>query len=270
MNLLVSVVIPCFNHGKFIDEAVNSVLNQTFQDFEIIIVNDGSTDEFTNELLKNYSKPKTKVIMTENQGVSVARNVGIKEAKGKYILPLDADDKILPAYLEKAVKIIEENTKFGIIYCEAEFFGAKTEKWNLPEYRFSDILNGNCIFCTALFRKSSWKKVNGYKKEMKNAWEDYEFWLSLIEIGEEVYRIPEVLFQYRQHKISSRNNSADARKTRLLLHKQIIKFHLQMYYNNLKFLKSKTLKMFILKIKIQMYVNKVFLYLKSHVSKINS
>ncbi len=88
----VSVIIPCYNHGKYIDEAVDSILNQTFKDFEIIIVNDGSTDELTNNKLKQYDKPKTFVINKENEGLSVARNTAIKRAVGEYILTLDADD----------------------------------------------------------------------------------------------------------------------------------------------------------------------------------
>ena len=83
----VSVIMPCFNQGKFVDGAVNSVLNQTYQNFEIIIINDGSTDKKTNEILKNYKKPKTRVIHTKNQGPCIARNIGINAAQGEYILP---------------------------------------------------------------------------------------------------------------------------------------------------------------------------------------
>ena len=105
----VSVIIPCYNHGEYLDEAVESVLTQTYQNFEIIIVDDGSTDQSTIDLLKVYRKPKTRVIRTDNQGLASARNNGIKEAKGEYILPLDADDKIGKEYLKKAVKILDEN-----------------------------------------------------------------------------------------------------------------------------------------------------------------
>ena len=115
INPVITVVIPCHNDGKFIDEAVDSVLCQTFQDFEIIIINDGSTDEFTNELLKTYSKPKTKVFTILNQGPSIARNIAIEKAKGRYILPLDADDRIFPNYLEKAFKIIEANSRWIVL-----------------------------------------------------------------------------------------------------------------------------------------------------------
>lgn len=195
---IVSVITACFNHGKYIDEAVGSVLGQSFQDFEIIIVNDGSTDEYTNKLLKEYNKPKTSVIHTENKGPSAARNTAIRIAKGKYILPLDADDKIGGEYLEKAVAVLANDETVGIVYCEAEFFGGeRSGKWNLPEYTFSKILLGNVIFSSGFFRRADWESVGGYDEGMLNGWEDYDFWLSLIEKGRKIHRIQKVLFYYR-------------------------------------------------------------------------
>ncbi len=85
-NPRVSIIIPCYNYGEFIDEAVDSVLNQSFSNFEIIIVNDGSTDDYTNNLLADYQRPKTRIFQTKNQGVSAARNFGIERSAGDYIL----------------------------------------------------------------------------------------------------------------------------------------------------------------------------------------
>ena len=229
MNQLVSIIIPCYNHGEYIDEAVSSCLNQTYKNIEIIIVNDGSTDEFTNTLLSSYGREKTKVITTKNQGLPTARNVGIQEANGKYILPLDADDKIAPTYIEKAVKILEQNSNIGIVYCLAEFFGTQKGLWELPECITSNILNGNCIFCSALFRKSDWEKVGGYKKEMIYGWEDYEFWLSLIEMGRKTYRIPEVLFFYRRHDVSMVTQLNTDEKIKYL-YNVIFSFHKDFYW----------------------------------------
>ena len=193
----VSVVIPCYNQGHFLDEAVDSVLNQTWQDFEIIVVNDGSTDSLTSQLLADYNKEKTTVLHTANQGLAAARNNGIRLAKGKYILPLDADDRIGPAYLEKAVHLLDRNPGIGICYCKARLFGAVETEWNLPEYSLSEMLQDNLIFCTALFRRSDWEMVGGYDPGMVYGWEDYDFWLSLIEQGRQVQQIPEYLFFYR-------------------------------------------------------------------------
>ncbi len=201
---LVSVVIPCYNHGKFIDEAVDSVLNQTYGNIEIIIVNDGSKDEFTNKILKNYSKPKTTVLTTKNFGLPGARNNGIKKANGKYILPLDADDKIHHDYIRKAVKIIEQDDNIGIVYGKTELFGDLHGEWNLPKFSFPEILIQNSIVATSLFRRKDWETIGGYNKNMIYGFEDHDFWLSILELGREVKPIAEVMFYYRRI-VSERN-----------------------------------------------------------------
>jgi len=208
----VSVVIPCYNQGPYLDEAVESVLLQTWQDFEIVIVNDGSTDEYTNRLLASFSRPRTRIITTANQGLAQARNNGIAAAQGEYILPLDADDRIGREYLEKAISILDDQPKTGIVYCHAEKFGAESGPWHSPNYSLRRMLLGNQIFCTALFRREDWQRIGGYKPEMKAGWEDWDFWLSLLELGRDVYRIPDVLFFYRVKEVSMAKSMDVAKK----------------------------------------------------------
>ena len=227
-----SVVIPCYNHGKYVHEAVESVLNQTYQDFEIIIVNDGSTDEFTNNLLTDYKMPKTRIIHTDNQGLASARNNGIKEARGEYILPLDADDRIGKEYLEEAVDILDKNLDIGIVYCEAEFFGEIIGKWDIPEYSIEEMLIDNVIFCSGFFRKKDWEKVGGYDSEMVYGWEDYDFWLSLIETGVLVHRIPKVLFYYRAYDSSMVRSKTKDEKVEMFV--KIFNKHQSLYKQNLE------------------------------------
>jgi len=229
----VSVIIPCYNQGQFVDEAVESVLAQTFSDFEIIIVNDGSTDEETNRILKTYDKPQTIVLQTRNHGLGGARNNGIRAAQGKYILPLDADDRIGNTYLEQAVKVLEAQDNIGIVYCEAEFFGDRTGKWELPPYNFPDILLGNIIFCSAFFRKSDWEKTEGYENDL-SGWEDYDFWLSIIELGRDVYRIPTILFYYRQRAESMIKSMSWQQQ--ISAYARIMKNHSQLYADNAEFM----------------------------------
>lgn len=233
MSIKVSVIIPCFNLGRFIGEAIDSVTSQTFQDFEIIIINDGSTDSETNEILKSINSPKIKLVTTDNQGLVAARNTGISEALGEYILPLDADDKIASTYLEKAVAVLDQNKEIGIVYCEAEFFGAEEFKWDLPEFELSRMLIDNLIFCSALFRREDWKTVNGYKSYMTYGWEDYDFWLSIIELERKVYRIPEQLFFYRKREGSMANLMLE--KHLLYSYKQLAKNHKDLYINNIEY-----------------------------------
>lgn len=193
----VSVIIPCYNLGAYLDEAVSSVLAQTFTDFEILVVNDGSTEPDTCRILAEYSRPKTRVIHTVNMGVSVARNRGIHEAQGEYILPLDADDRITPDYLRLAVQNLDKFPKVGIVYGKAEYFGETVGSMTLPDYSPSAILWENSIFSSAVFRKDDWDSAGKYRPEMLNGWEDWDFWLSLIELGVEVVRLPELVLQYR-------------------------------------------------------------------------
>jgi O-antigen biosynthesis protein len=202
---IVSVIMPCYNQGQYLNEAIASVFAQTLQSFEIIIVNDGSTDPETIEILNHIDKPKITILHTENRGVAAARNTAIEQAQGEYILPLDADDRIAPTYLEKGVQALAADSELGIVYCEAEFFGEKTGKFELPEFNFPGILLGNMIFNSSFYRRADWQTIGGYRDNY-HGWEDYDFWLSLLELDRKVYRIPELLYFYRQTS-TSRSNS---------------------------------------------------------------
>lgn len=203
MNNKVSVIIPVYNvNPEFIKESLNSVLESTYQNLEVIVVNDGSTKQETVAYLNSIKNESVRLVNQDNKGLAEARNTGIRNASGVYILPLDADDLIDKTYIEKAVKAIDGDPQIGIVYCKADFIGKMTGEWELPDFKMPDFLLFNSIFCTALFRKNDWEKAGGYKKEMCYGWEDYEFWLSLIENGAVVYKIPEVLFHYRKHGTS--------------------------------------------------------------------
>lgn len=208
MNL-VSVIVPCFNDGEYIEDAINSVLNQTYKEIEIIICDDGSNDKNTLNLLRKFENKGIKVIYQNNQGPSAARNNAISHSSGVYILPLDADDKIGSTYIEDAVAVLDEKPNIGIVYCKGMFFGKRNTTWDLPPYNLLSMLTGNIIFVSALFRKSDWKKVGGFCTEFKIGLEDYDFWLSILELGREVYQIPKRLFYYRK-KSTSRSLQFDS------------------------------------------------------------
>ncbi|WP_446010822.1 glycosyltransferase family 2 protein [Candidatus Electrothrix sp.] len=234
----VSVVIPCYNQGTFIDETINSVLAQTWQDFEIIVVNDGSTDTFTVQHLQQLDFPKTQVIHTNNQGLSSARNNGIEAAQGEYILPLDADDRIGPTYLEQAGQLLDAEPELGIVYCKARFFGDRDDEWQLPEYSLEEMLLNNVIFCTSFFRRADWEEVGGFDPAMIYGWEDYDFWLSLIERGRQVKRIPEILFYYRIRSDSMLRSKEKKQKVAILTkifhkHEALYKKHIDVLFDQL-------------------------------------
>lgn len=235
---LISVIVPCYNQGQYLDEAVDSVLAQTYQNFEIIIVNDGSTEPESIKILNNYHKPRTQVIHTSNQGVCRARNTAIETAQGKYIFPLDADDKIAPTYLEKALKIIENNLDVGIVYCETILFGAQEgtstssplPKMFLGQDSLPEILLHNRIHNSALYRKSDWELVNGYNPNMVYGLEDYDFWLSVLATGKKAYLIEEYLYFWRKKEVS---RTTLAKQNLLACYIQIFENHQDLYLGNM-------------------------------------
>lgn len=232
----VSIIIPCYNQGKYVAEAINSALRQTFKDIEIVCVNDGSTDNSV-EIIKSFeNKYKHFIFLNneENRGVIYSRNFAIKNCNGTYILPLDADDIIEPTYVEKAVKILDNNPNIGIVYCKAKIFGNYDKYWNLKPFNKSDILYENCIFCSALFRKSDFIKIGGYNNNMKYGCEDYDLWLSFIEQGLEVFQINEILFSYRQYDETSRTTISLKNKKEIW--NNLIKNHINLYLNDENFL----------------------------------
>jgi glycosyltransferase involved in cell wall biosynthesis len=229
----VSVVIPCYNHGIYLQDALNSVLAQSYTDVEIIVVDDGSTDTDSLAALMALEPQITQVIRTGNHGVIHARNTGIAAARGRYILPLDADDKIGERYLELAVAQLEANATLGIVYCNAELFGEQTGPWELPPYRFPDILIGNVIFNAGLFKRADWEAVGGYNPNMRDGWEDYDFWIALIERGCQVHQLAETLFYYRINP-QSRNNAMQANSSRYAkAYTQIFRNHHALYIQHI-------------------------------------
>ncbi len=199
---LISIIIPCYNQGQFLAESIGSVLDSDFADMEIIVADDGSTDPETCRILDVLDYPKTRLIRRANGGLAAARNSGIAEAKGRYILPLDADDRIGPAYIGQAVSALDATPDLGIVYCRAEKFGAETGPWKLPSFSRWRMGLGNIIFCSAIYRREDWSRVGGYDESLRRGWEDWDFWLSLLELGRRVFCLPQTGFFYRKNPAS--------------------------------------------------------------------
>ncbi len=195
----VSIIIPCYNDGQYLLEAVNAAQAQTHTATEIIVVDDHSTDPQTLAVYERLRHQGIVILQTPTgkKGPSAARNTGIAAATGSYILPLDADDTIAPSYISKAAEVLDANPAVGICYCQARLFGLKSGPWKLPPYSFEELLCGNMIFATALFRKSDWSRAGGYDETLTLGLEDYAFWLRLTDQGAEVRQLKEELFFYR-------------------------------------------------------------------------
>lgn len=198
----VSIIMPCYNDGAYIKEAVASVRAQTYPNIELVIVDDGSDDPNTLKVLEQLEAEGACLLHTNRLRPAGARNAGISAASGEYILPLDADDWIEPTYIEKAVEVLDSSEKVGVVYCHADLFGEQTGPWELPDYSLDKMLLDNIVFVTALFRKEDWCKVGGYRTTMVHGMEDYDFWLAILELGREIRQLPETLFHYRIKPVS--------------------------------------------------------------------
>lgn len=195
----ISVITACHNHGKFILEMIDSVLEQTFQDFEMIIVNDGSVDD-TKKILDSLKNSKIHVIHSGNNGPSIARNTAVHEAKASIILNLDADDKIAPDFLEKAYKVFCNNPQAGIVFTKCRYFGSRSGEAKSQNFSLRNMLIENRIASTAFFRKEDWQKTGGYSEAFIYGREDWDFWLSILELEREIVKIPDSYVFYRKYR----------------------------------------------------------------------
>jgi len=195
---LVSVVIPCYNLGEYLPEAVESVRRQTCPPVELIIVNDGSTDEQTRQILQRYEhQAGITVYHKPNGGASSARNYGISRAHGDYILCLDADDVLLPDFLAETVAQLDAQPAAGVVSTYVESFGEQETIWRPNDYTPHALLTTNQICGGSLFRKLCWEQAGGYK-EIKG-WEDWELWITIIEEnGWQWAVVPQPLYRYRR------------------------------------------------------------------------
>lgn len=230
---LVSVIVPCYKQAHFLPETLNSILNQTYNNWECIIVDDGSPDN-TVEVANSFASRdrRFKILSQENQGLAMARNNGIAASRGYFILPLDSDDMIDSTYLEKAVDYFKKRPDTKLVYCEADRFGQKEEYWNLPQYNYEDEIWRNCIFCSSVYKRADYDNTVGYNPNMKGGFEDWDFWLSLLKPEDHVYRIPEVLFHYRFSDNSMLMTTAQSKKE--FLYRQIYMNHPDIYQDYVK------------------------------------
>lgn len=215
MKPLVSVIVPIYNATPFLRETLDSILASTYRPIEVVMVDDGSHDDSL-KIAQTYCEQhaECQVIAQKNRGVSAARNTAIKAAKGTYILPVDADDKIANTLIEKAVEVIEHDNNIRVVGCRCWMFGAVDKEWKLPDFSHSLLARKNMIPATALYRKTDWERCGGYCEEEIYR-EDWDFWLSMMELGGTFYRLNEILFYYRitpLHSTGSRRVLAKGRK----------------------------------------------------------
>ena len=194
----VSVIVTCYNLGEYLDEAVDSVLAQTFQDFEILVVDDGSTEPETCRLLDDYRKPRTRVIRSENRGLPAAKNLAVAQTTGRYLCALDADDRLDPAMLEKSVAALDADASIAFVSHWIRHFGDEHGEWKPTDCGFPALLDVNTVNGAALVRRSALEEVGGFDEAFRDGCEDWDLWITLVERGLRGRILPEVLFHYRR------------------------------------------------------------------------
>ena len=194
----ISVVIPCYNLGRYLCEAIDSVLAQTLQSFEIIVVDDGSTDDYTRTLLRRLERPRTRIIHQDNAGVGAARNRGIREARGDYICCLDADDRFQPSYFAQALPVLTSQADVALVTSNYLSFDDVDHVVEHHSCKLPEILMDSCAMQASLFKRSAWERVGGYCETFSvTGIEDWDLWLRMLRAGYRAAVVPEVLFEYR-------------------------------------------------------------------------
>lgn len=199
MNPTLSIIIPCYNSAKTAEETFQSIINQDFTDWEAIIVNDGSPDNIEEIALKWVNKDhRFNYFKKENGGLGTARNFGINHAKGKYILPLDSDNKVESTFAKKALPILENNPTVGVLYGDAIYFGDKDEHKVVGDFDSLKLAKTNYIDACAIIRKEVFDKIGLYDVNMPyQGIEDWELWIRITKSNYTFYYLNQPTYYYR-------------------------------------------------------------------------
>ena len=160
MKPLVSVIVPLYNAAPYIGEALESIIASTYRPIEVIVMDDGSKDD-SRTIAEAFAKahPEVTVMHQPNAGASAARNRAIRASHGEYILPVDADNKIHPLYIEEAQAVLEKQPEVRVVSCRAEFFGAKTGEWITPQFSKELLARKNMIDTCAMYRRADFDRT---------------------------------------------------------------------------------------------------------------
>jgi glycosyltransferase involved in cell wall biosynthesis/GT2 family glycosyltransferase len=222
----VTIVIPCYNQGHYLEGAIASVFEQTFDSWEIVVVDDGSDDEATRAVIDRLDYPRTRVVRQENRGLPAARNAGMVIARGNYLVPLDADDEIAPAFLERLYDALVGLGGAAFAHCWAQLFGDVNGTYVPRSFNSYQILMSNSVVGCVLLRKTAWEAVGGYDESMIHGNEDWDLWVRVVSAGWGQVTVPEPLFRYRKVGASM---TADTEARFERAQKEIVEMHGELY-----------------------------------------
>lgn len=197
-NPLVSIIIPCYNYGRYLREAIESALNQTYQPLGITVINDGSQDNTQDVASECASKYGIKFVNNKHQGLAHTLNPAIRTATSEYVMKLDADDKLDPYYVEKTLKVLLENLSISFIYTNVRFFGKEERIVQHSDYNLPLLKRMNYIHGSVLMRRSHFLQTGGFDPALSFL-EDWDLWLSFAEKGFYGKLLPEPLLLWRRH-----------------------------------------------------------------------
>ena len=199
MSPKVSIVVTCYNLGAYVQEALDSIAAYTGPaQVEVIVVDDGSTEAATRAVISGLDRSRCTVLEQSNMGLAKARNNGIALATGSYIISLDADNRIHPAFIERSIAILESVPEVGVVYGDAVYFEGRTGPWKVGAFDFTRLVQSNYIDACACYRRSIWERVGGYDEHMPHmGWEDWDFWLRCSVAGVQFRYVEEIFFDYR-------------------------------------------------------------------------
>jgi hypothetical protein len=207
MSPRVTVLVPVYNGERYLREALDSVFAQTFEDYELLIINDGSTDRSV-EIIRGYQDPRIRLVdNAQNQGVIATLNHGLELARGHYIARHDADDVMAPTRLAKQLALLEAEadvvvvgTWVDLVDAEGRVFGQWQYPVHSPDVAWGLLFNAVVSHPTATFRAAPVRAIGGYRGPYRHA-EDYDLWSRLAAAGR-MTNIPEVLVKYRMHALA--------------------------------------------------------------------
>jgi glycosyltransferase involved in cell wall biosynthesis len=192
----VSVIVPCYNGGRFLDGLCASLAAQTFRDFETIIVDDGSTEEATLQKLASL-EPGIHVVLQHNRRLPGARNTGFKKARGEFVLPLDQDDRLAPSFIAETIAALRDAPRdVGFAFAHVRLYGDMDGVMPRHFNRFDQLFLNRLPYCM-LIRRSAWQAAGGYDEAMRDGTEDWEFNIRLVQAGFRGLEIAKPLFIYR-------------------------------------------------------------------------
>jgi len=204
-HLIVSVVIPCYNSSVYIAQTVESVMAQTLRDIEIVFVDDGSQDHTADairQIIAGASRIPMKLICQSNAGVAAARNRGIAEARGRFVLPLDADDLIENTMLEECFVRLEAEPETAIVYTNRHDFGDIDKDEEAGVFELERLKYFNQLTYCSMFRKSMWTALGGYRVNV-SGFDDWDFWIAAALCGYRAAHIPRSLVNHRRRRDST-------------------------------------------------------------------